>query len=110
MQEDFGWEDPAGNRHDAEIVHAILLPHFNAAGFEQPQEELPDSTFVTGIEFVIENKIIMISSVPSSNVSDDQIPDWIRNSAHWWSQDLISEDEFVESLKFLIREGIIIIK
>ena len=72
--------------------------------------EIDDSTFVPGIEFMIENKIIMISSVPSSNVSNDQIPDWIRNSAHWWSQDLISEDEFVESLKFLIREGIIIIK
>jgi len=52
----------------------------------------------------------MISNIPpSENVSEDEIPDWIRNNAHWWSQDLISEDEFVNSLKFLIQQGIITI-
>jgi hypothetical protein len=45
----------------------------------------------------------------SGNVSGDKIPDGIHNNAHWWSQDLISEDEFVHSLKFLIQEGIIVI-
>jgi len=72
---------------------------------------ITDSTFVTGIEFLLENNIIMISNIPpSGNISGDEIPDWIRNNAHWWSQDLISEDEFVNSLKFLIQEGIIVIK
>jgi len=72
--------------------------------------EISDSVFVTGIEFLLENNIIMISNItPSGNISGDEIPDWIRNNAHWWSQDLISEDEFVNSLKFLIQEGIIII-
>jgi len=71
---------------------------------------ITDSTFVTGIEFLLENNIIMISNIsPSGNISGDEIPDWIRNNAHWWSQDLISEDEFVNSLKFLIQEGIIVI-
>ena len=52
----------------------------------------------------------MISNIPSSaNIYEDEIPDWIRNNAHWWSQNLISEDEFVNSLKFLIQNGIIII-
>jgi hypothetical protein len=37
------------------------------------------------------------------------VPEWIRNNALWWSQDLISEYEFVNSLKFLIQEGIIVI-
>jgi len=72
--------------------------------------EISDSVFVTGIEFLLENNIIMISNIPpSGNVSEDEIPDWIRNNAHWWSQDLISEDEFVNSLKFLIQKGIIVI-
>jgi len=71
--------------------------------------EITDSTFVTGIEFMLENDIIVISDVPSGNVSGDEIPVWIRNNAPWWSQDLISEDEFVNSLKFLILEGIIVI-
>ena len=70
---------------------------------------ITDSTFVTGIEFMLENNIIMISNIPSGDVSGDEIPNWIRNNAHWWSQNLISEYEFVNSLKFLIQEGIIII-
>ena len=72
--------------------------------------EISDSVFITGIEFLLENKIIMISNIPpSGNISGDEIPDWIRNNAHWWSQGLISEDEFLNSLKFLIQEGIIVI-
>ena len=72
--------------------------------------KITDSDFVSGIEFMLENNIIMISNIPSSgNVSTEEIPIWVRNNAHWWSQDLISEDEFVNSLKFLIQEKIIII-
>ena len=72
--------------------------------------EITDSDFVSGIEFMLENNIIMISNVPSSgSVSNEEIPIWVRNNAHWWSQNLISEGEFVNSLKFLIQEGIIII-
>jgi hypothetical protein len=56
---------------------------------------------------MLENNIIMVSTIPSGNVSNEEIPDWIRNNAHWWSQDLISEDEFVNSLQYLIQEGII---
>ena len=68
------------------------------------------STFVTRIEFMLKNNIIVISYIPSSeNISNDKIPEWIKNSANWWSQEKIPDDEFVSSLKFLIREGIIII-
>ena len=72
--------------------------------------EISDSDFVSGIEFMVENNLIMVSNIsPSGNVSSEEIPIWIRNNAHWWSQDLISEDEFVNSLKFLIQEKIIMI-
>jgi hypothetical protein len=71
--------------------------------------KITDSEFVTGIEFMLENNIIMISNIPFGNASGDEIPDWVRNNALWWSQDLISENEFVNSLEFLIQEGIIII-
>jgi len=55
---------------------------------------------------MLENNIIMVSDIPTET-SDNEIPAWVRNNALWWSQDLISEYEFVNSLKFLIQEGII---
>ena len=35
------------------------------------------------------------------------IPDWIKNTAKWWSEDQISETEFLNAIQFLIGEGII---
>jgi len=37
----------------------------------------------------------------------ESVPDWIRNTALWWSEELISDDEFVNAIQFLIDEGII---
>ncbi|MDC4231208.1 MAG: hypothetical protein M8319_02645 [Nitrosopumilus sp.] len=71
--------------------------------------EISDSVFITGIEFMLENNIIIIPNISSENISGNEIPNWVRNNANWWSQDLISESEFVNSLKFLIQTGIITI-
>ncbi len=68
--------------------------------------DIDNSDFTTGIEFMLENNIIMISDIPTET-SDNEIPAWVRNNALWWSQDLVSEYEFVNSLKFLIQDGII---
>jgi len=35
------------------------------------------------------------------------IPDWIRNVARWWSERSISDDEYVNSIQWLIQNNII---
>ena len=35
------------------------------------------------------------------------IPSWVKNNAGWWSDDLISEGDFVKGIEFLIGQGII---
>ena len=35
------------------------------------------------------------------------VPDWVKNTAGWWSADAISEGEFVNAIEFLINGGII---
>ena len=46
--------------------------------------EIDDSDFVSGIEFMLANNIIMVLNIPpSGNVSTDEIPMWVRNNAHW---------------------------
>jgi len=39
----------------------------------------------------------------------EEIPDWIKNTAGWWSERSISQTEFTNGLEFLINEGIIYI-
>ena len=35
------------------------------------------------------------------------IPDWVRNNAGWWSEGLISDEDFANGIQYLIKEGII---
>jgi len=37
------------------------------------------------------------------------IPEWVRNNAHSWSEDMISDDEFVQGIQYLINKQIMII-
>ena len=37
------------------------------------------------------------------------IPDWIKQNAKWWADGLISDDDYIAALQFLIKEGIIIV-
>ena len=43
------------------------------------------------------------------NQNDIAIPDWVRNNAEWWSDRLITDNEFATGIEFLIKEGIIIV-
>ena len=36
-----------------------------------------------------------------------KLPDWVRNIAKWWSLTQISDQDFVKSLEYLIRQNII---
>lgn len=35
------------------------------------------------------------------------VPEWIKNSAKWWANNQISDQDFIEGLEFLIKEGTI---
>ncbi len=77
--------------------------------------QIEDQDFTLGIEFMIKNEIINIpDSQKSVNTSTEKksqpvIPDWIKNNALWWSQDLITENDFVKGLEWLIAQGIIVV-
>ena len=52
----------------------------------------------------------MLPDVPKSGSAVGKaVPEWVKNNAIWWSQDKISDNEFVSGLQFLIKEGIIIV-
>jgi len=35
------------------------------------------------------------------------IPDWVRNNAGWWSQQKISDDDFLSGIEFLVERQLI---
>ena len=69
---------------------------------------ISDEEFVNGIQFLINEGIIQVSSEPKSNGNSSQaIPDWIKNTAGWWATNQVSDKEFLNGIKWLIEEGIL---
>ena len=49
--------------------------------------------------------LVLVMGLPLSN--SQGVPDWVKNTAGWWSSDAISETEFVNAIEFLVNVGII---
>ena len=46
-------------------------------------------------------------AVGLANPDDEAIPDWIRNNAKWWSEDQITEIDFLNGIEYLLEKKII---
>jgi len=72
------------------------------------EENIDDEAFVGGIQFLIKEGIIQIPETSQSTTeSSQEIPTWIKNNVDWWSQGLISDDDFLKGMPFLVESGII---
>ena len=43
----------------------------------------------------------------SADTGNLEIPQWIRDNAKWWSEGLITDQDYINGLQFLIQKGII---
>ena len=87
----------------------ITVPNWikNTAGW-WASDQIPDSAFLQGIQYLIQEEIMIIHSNEASESSQSQeVPTWIKNTAGWWAEDKISEVEFVNAIEFLIKHRII---
>ena len=76
-------------------------------------DKIDDFTFAQGIGFLIKNKIIQIHDLPTTSDGeivierDIIIPSWIKNNAGWWTDDKISDSDFLYGIKYLVENNII---
>ena len=56
---------------------------------------------------MLKENIIVIGEIPESKAVSQKVPEWVKNTANWWANDLIDEADFVSGLQFLIENGII---
>jgi len=68
--------------------------------------QIDDSSFVSGIQWLISNDVMTIPPTEQGAGSDDVIPGWIKNNAGWWADGQIDDSSFVSGLQWLISNGI----
>ena len=72
-------------------------------------DQISDSEFLEGIDFLLEKQIITISERDIINQAQWNIPSWIKISASWWYEGKISDDDFLNIIENLVQRKIIII-
>ena len=70
-------------------------------------EQIPDSDFIYGIEYLIQKSVIIINTVNINENASEHVPSWIKINAGWWAKDIISDQDFLSSIQYLIENGII---
>ena len=74
---------------------------------------ISETEFLTGIEYLINNNIILLDFVPCNDKIQSQygdtksVPVWIKNNANWWSENQIGDIDFINGLQYLIEYKII---
>jgi plastocyanin len=59
------------------------------------------------VVFIILVSLMVLPILLSDSAKAALVPDWIKNTAKWYGDDLISEVEFLNAIKYLIESGII---
>jgi plastocyanin len=59
--------------------------------------------------FVILASLLILPILLTNNVQAALVPDWVKQTAKWFGDDMITEDEFLNAIKFLINNGILVL-
>ena len=102
------FENPTKKPDFLKMMEENTIPSWikNNAGW-WADNKINDNDFISGIEYLIENKIIKVSTYVNKENSTDTIPSWIKNNAGWWSSGKISDNDFLTGIEYLIENGII---
>jgi SPX domain protein involved in polyphosphate accumulation len=85
-------------------------------------DQIDDSAFLQGIQYLIQEGIMIIPHTESSDDSDaipdagqraqafdQRVPAWIKNNAGWWATDQIDDSSFLQGIQYLVQKGIIVV-
>ena len=70
-------------------------------------DQIPDSAFLQGISYLIQNNIIVIPPTDAGSESSGTVPGWVKNTAGWWADGTIDDGTFVNAIQYLIQQGLI---
>jgi len=66
-----------------------------------------DTEYVNAIEFQINAGTILLLATVSGPDTSQPIPTWIKDNACLWSDNLISDYEYLDGIYWLIENGIV---
>ncbi len=91
-----------------EEISPTLQDNNSTSITEIENEQDNNSTSITEIENEQE-ELLEDSELISNGEIEPKVPEWVRNIALWYGEGILSEDEFIDAIRFLIKEGVVIV-
>jgi len=91
-----------------EEISPTLQDNNSTSITEIENEQDNNSTSITEIKNEQE-ELLEDSELISNGEIEPKVPDWVRNIALWYGEGILSEDEFIDAIRFLIKEGVVIV-
>ena len=57
----------------------------------------------------INNDQVHVSTFNVKIAESVTVPAWIKNNADWWAQGLITDDDFVKGIQYLVEQRVIVV-
>ena len=95
------FENPTEKPDFLKMMEEYTIPSWikNNAGW-WADNKINDNDFISGIEYLIENKIVKVNTHVNKENFIDVIPSWIKNNAGWWSSGKISDNDFLTGIEW----------
>ena len=93
-----------------EIVQARVPSWVQTTATFWVDGNVSDREFTDGIGYLVREKIIEIEPVEgkaNGQPAEPEVPSWIKQNTRWWIEGQVPEDQFLDSIKWLIQNNII---
>lgn len=74
------------------------------------QNEIDNEDFVAAVQYLIDKDVLLVPEIRVISILEPaptpEIPIWIKSNAEWWANDSISDEEFIQSIQWLIEKRI----
>ena len=74
---------------------------------ELAKKSLSQVTYDGEVLWKYDNSVKPTETKTETKTTDYEIPDWIRNNAKWWADGLITDQDYIKGLQYLISQGIL---
>ncbi|MDI1495217.1 MAG: hypothetical protein K8823_523 [Cenarchaeum symbiont of Oopsacas minuta] len=73
------------------------------------QGDTSDAEFVSAIQYLVENDVIVLPPTEQGSNSSNDVPSWIKTTTGLWIDGITTDDEFINAIQYLVKQGIIIV-
>jgi len=90
-----------------EFSRSLLYAPLPDKVVELDKKGLSSVTYDGEVLWKYDASVKTIETKTETKTTDSKIPDWIRNNAKWWADGLITDQDYIKGLQYLISQGIL---